>query len=116
LGYFAVLESLLTHAPNPTDPYDSITRQIKKKLAVLDNRWSIKIDYGPFGGVPAEKIWTKMYAYRSRIAHGGVPDFVGDLKLLVSDDRVLKPIKETAKSVIRQALVEPQLLFDLREC
>jgi hypothetical protein len=26
LGYFAVLESILTHAPNPDDRYDSITR------------------------------------------------------------------------------------------
>jgi len=25
LGYFAILESLLTHHPKPTDPYDSIT-------------------------------------------------------------------------------------------
>src|SRR5207247_10961722 len=29
LGYFAILESLLTHNPKPTDPYDSITRQLK---------------------------------------------------------------------------------------
>jgi hypothetical protein len=28
LGYFAVLESVLTHAPNPDDRYDSITRQM----------------------------------------------------------------------------------------
>src|SRR5260370_10168530 len=32
LGYFAVLESLLTHPPMPSDPYDSITRQVKKKV------------------------------------------------------------------------------------
>ena len=42
LGYFAILESLLTHAPKPSDPYDSITRQVKKKLALLDNRFPVK--------------------------------------------------------------------------
>ncbi len=36
LGYFAMLESLLTHAPNPSDPYDSITRQVQKRRALLE--------------------------------------------------------------------------------
>ncbi len=35
LGYFAMLEGLLAHKPNNTDPYDSITRQVKKKLTLL---------------------------------------------------------------------------------
>lgn len=52
LGYFAILESLLTHAPMPTDPYDSITRQVKKKVALLNRRWDKALDYTPFDDAP----------------------------------------------------------------
>jgi len=38
LAYFGVLESLLTHKPDPKDPYDSITRQVKKKLTLLEHQ------------------------------------------------------------------------------
>ena len=116
LGYFALLESVLTHSPKPEDRYDSITRQVKKKLALLDSRWSRKIDYSPFGGAKHEKIWSTMYEYRSAVAHGGTADFSGDLQLLKGPSEALTLIKETVKAVMRQALIEPQLLRDLREC
>jgi hypothetical protein len=116
LGYFAVLESLLTHAPKPSDPYDSITRQVKKKLALLDHRWPRAVDYSPFAGAAPDTIWSKMYTYRSLVAHGAAPEFTGELAALGNHEAALKLIKETAKAVIRQALTEPQLLLDLREC
>jgi hypothetical protein len=116
LGYFAVLESLLTHTPKPSDPYDSITRQVKKKLALLDHRFPHSIDYAPFGGTSADVVWSKMYAYRSLVAHGGIPSFDGELQVLASHDAALTLIKETVKAVIRQALSEPQLVLDLRAC
>lgn len=116
LGYFGILESLLTHAPKPSDPYDSITRQVKRKVALLDNRWTRRIDYAAFGGGSQDMIWSKMYAYRSQIAHGGGLDLTGEMKVLGSHQVALRLIKETAKAVIRQALSEPQLLVDLREC
>lgn len=77
LGYFGILEAVLTHAPKPNDPYDSITRQVRKKIALLNNRWSHPIDYSAFGGAKPETVWEKMYGYRSRIAHGGNPDPMG---------------------------------------
>ncbi|MGH9686608.1 MAG: hypothetical protein ACRD5K_05905 [Candidatus Acidiferrales bacterium] len=116
LGYFALLESLLTHPPKPLDPYDSITRQVKKKLALLDRRFSRKIDYAPFGGAGAESVWSKMYDYRSLVAHGGSPQFAGQLQVLGNAETALTLIKETVKAVIRQALTEPQLIVDLRDC
>ena len=116
LGYFAILESVLTHAPKPNDPYDSITRQVKKKLLLLDHRWQPTIDYSPFRGTDPERLWAKMYDYRSRLAHGDEPTFTGDLAVLGKHAKALKLIKETAKAVIRQALIEPQLMVDLREC
>lgn len=116
LGYFALLESVLTHAPKPEDRYNSITRQVKKKLSLLNARFTRKIDYRPFDGADPEKIWGKMYEYRSAIAHGGNADFSGDLKLLKGPFEALALARETVKAVIRQALIEPQRLLDLREC
>jgi hypothetical protein len=116
LGYFALLESLLTHKPEPSDPYDSITRQVKKKLALLDHRWPRPLDYSPFKGATIDTIWSRMYAYRSLVAHGGTPAFTGRLEILRNHDTALILLKETVKAVVRQALVEPQLLVDLREC
>jgi hypothetical protein len=116
LGYFGILESLLTHTPKPSDPYETITRQVKRKVALLDNRWPRRLDYAPFGGTSPDSIWSKMYAYRSQIAHGGSLDLTADLKVLGSHEVALTLIKDTAKAVIRQALFEPQLLADLREC
>lgn len=116
LGYFAILESLLTHAPKKTDPYDSITRQVKKKVALLDHRWGNALDYKPFGKVTPEKVWSKMYSYRSQVAHGEAPEFTGALQALGTHENALMLVKETVKSVIRHALNEPQLLLDLRDC
>jgi hypothetical protein len=116
LGYFAILESLLTHAPKASDPYDSITRQVRRKLMLLDHRWTHPIDYSPFCGATPETVWSKMYSYRSLVAHGGEPKFEKDLKVLQNEETALKLIKETVKAVIRQTLSEPQLLLDLREC
>jgi transposase len=116
LGYFALLEALLTHSPKPTDPYDSITRQVKKKLTLLNHRWFSKIDYTPFGKTPPEKVWEKMYGYRSDVAHGNLPDFKKELTALKSEVHALRLLKETTKAVVRFALDEPELLADLRGC
>ena len=116
LGYFAILESLLTHQPRKTDTIDSITRQIVKKVILLDNRWNPRIDYSPFPGAKAETIWTTMYGYRSSLAHGGTPDFKNEFQSLGDHRVALKLLKWTVKGVLRQALIEPQLIADLRNC
>ena len=116
LGYFAVLESLLTHQPKKTDTIDSITRQIIRKVILLDNRWDPRIDYGFFKGAKQDTIWSAMYSYRSSLAHGGAPDFNGELHLLGNSDQALKLLKNTVKGVLRQSLIEPRLIVDLRNC
>lgn len=118
LGYFATLEELLTHLPKPTDPYESMTRQIKKKVMLVDHRCNPRIDYSAFAetGAKVETIWTKMYDYRSCLAHGSTPDFGKELRLLGNHDRALSLIKETVKAVLRQALIEPRLIADLKDC
>ena len=117
LGYFAVLEALLTHAPDPKDPYDSITRQVKKKIALLNNQWPDSLDYTPFAGIPPDKLWTRMYSYRSAIAHGDEPNLSsGELTVLKNHETALRLLVNTVKAVMRYALDEPLLLRDLRDC
>jgi hypothetical protein len=116
LGHFAILESLVTHQPKKTDTIDSITRQVKQKVLLLNNRWQPRIDYSPFEESKPDTIWSKMYSYRSCLAHGGEPDFKGDLQLLGNPDRALNLLKQTVTGVLRQALIEPQLIVDLRNC
>ncbi len=116
LGHFAILESLLTHQPKKTDTIDSITRQIIKKVILLDNRWEPQIDYGPFHGAKRGTIWSAMYSYRSCLAHGGAPDFDGELRLLGNGDQALNLLKHAVKAVLRQSLIEPRLVVDLRSC
>jgi hypothetical protein len=116
LGYFSLLESVLTHAPKPDDRYDSITRQIKQKLALLNKRWKPPLDYSAFAAPSQDKIWPKMYAYRSAIAHGGTPNFAGELAVLGSAKNANSLIREAVKKTILQAIEEPQLLVDLRDC
>jgi hypothetical protein len=83
---------------------------------LLDNRWQPRIDYSPFPESKPETIWATMYAYRSSLAHGVEPDFKSDLQLLRSSNRALVLLKQTVKGVLRQALIEPQLIRDLRNC
>jgi hypothetical protein len=117
LGYFAVLESILTHAPNPEDRYDSLTRQIKQKLALLNKRWKHPLDYSAFSGLSHDKIWSKMYAYRSAIAHGSTPNFVAaELSALRKAENANILISEAVRKTICQALEESQLLADLQNC
>jgi len=115
LGYFALLESLLTHQPTPNDTIDSITRQIKKKVALLDERFQRRLDYSPFAAT-SDKVWGCMYDYRSGLAHGKPRGADGKLEVLGNHGNALQLVKQTVKAVARQALIEPQLLADLRNC
>jgi hypothetical protein len=117
VGLFAIIESLLTHEPSRENPFDSIGHQLKKKIALLDNRWSPRLDYSVFEKGGAEQVWGQLYSYRSIVAHGGRPDFAGKkLNMLRSADVANAFLSGVARSLLRQALIEPRLLLDLREC
>lgn len=58
LGYFSVLESLLAHAPSNTDPVDSITRQLKRNLVLLDHRMP-KASPCRSGGSLTAQVWRR---------------------------------------------------------
>ncbi|MBG0569316.1 hypothetical protein [Actinoplanes aureus] len=38
MSYFSLIEGALSHAPEPSDPFDSITRQLKRNLSLLEHR------------------------------------------------------------------------------
>jgi len=119
LGYMAILESLITHQPKPNDPYESLTRQVRQKMLLLDRRRSnLKLPYEHFGpDCKPDKIWTTLYNYRSAVAHGTSVDFKNrDFRILGSARQALDFIRDATVSVMRHTLDEPELVSDLRAC
>ena len=116
LGYFAILESLLSYPPKYRDPYDFVVRQVKTKLALLNNRFDRKIDYSIFAGAPAETVWAKMYNYRHLPgSKGKYADLRRGSGRPGSHAHAVGLLKRTVKAILRQALIEPQLLLDLKD-
>jgi Apea-like HEPN len=125
LGYFGVVESLLSHEPRPNDSADSIGRQLKRNLILINNRIDSKRDIGfsEFGEVKPENVISKLYEYRSAIAHGGdaekkIKNLTGihngcwtDIPAELWPDRFLRRL---VKRVLVQAMREPQLIIDLK--
>jgi hypothetical protein len=111
---FAIVESLITHDPH--DQYDSLVHQIRSKMKLLGRRFRKPLDYSPFGTTSMDSIWKKLYKCRSCIAHGGKLQFDGDLKVLTNLEVVERFLLSATRSVLQQALFEPDLVLDLREC
>lgn len=118
LGCFSIIESIITHKPDPKDPYESLTRQICRKMILLSKRFNEPFDYSKFKEPDAIKIWKMLYHYRSIIAHGDTADFKKDkdLRPLQGQDVVLTFLHTTTRLLLLQALKEPVLIKDLREC
>lgn len=116
VGYMTIIESLLTHKPDPKDIHESLTKQVVSKMGLLEHRVSGGFGYqnwfpGKLGG---NQIWRKLYGIRSAIAHGNKPDYrVGEIP---NYQTALKFLREVVKTLIRQALAEPQLIRDLHDC
>ena len=111
LGLFSVIELLLAH--NPQGGYDSLTHQISTKLPLLQRRFKQPLDYSKFGA-DETKVWKTLYAYRSTIAHGGRVDFQKALKVLKGPYLVSAFLVDATRAVLRHALIEPDLVLDLR--
>jgi len=118
LGFFAIIESLLTHMPDPKDPTDSIGRQIKSKFILLNNRMDPKFDFEHwFGEIEPAKLLGKLYTYRSKIAHGAPVEFdSGPLSVLKSTEHVHAVLVALTSNLILHAMKEPQLMTDLKRC
>ncbi|AKN17933.1 hypothetical protein MHAE_18811 [Mycobacterium haemophilum DSM 44634] len=128
LAYFGVIESLLTHTPQPSDPVNSLTRQLTRNILLLNNRLpdhrKLQLDTFKDGStsVAPEKVIKNLYLYRSAAAHGGdttdaikwfkqnhPPSWTGFLELdLHAFARCM------AKRLLIAAMREPQLVQDLK--
>lgn len=118
LGYFALLESLITHKPDPKDPTESLMRQIRSKMLLLDDRFERKLDYENLTpGTAPTKVWNALYEYRSNLAHGSVSDFQSkELRCLLTPGKAETFVQVALVSVMRQALEEPKLIRNLKAC
>jgi hypothetical protein len=117
VGYFSIVEALITHQPRLNESLDSITQQVKNKMILLKKRFRRKIseqDY--FMNVSENKLWAKLYSYRSSIAHGGLADFTKTFEVLVSSNMVQNYMNEIVKELIILGLGDPVFLGDLRNC
>jgi hypothetical protein len=124
LGYFAVIEGLLSHCPQPSDRMDSIQRQLIRNINLLNNRLK-KIDreimFSDFGNTKPEKVLSKLYAYRSSIAHGGnVESPIDDIGKIRTGGKTADHLwihdwlRTMTKKLILAAIVEPDLVSDLK--
>lgn len=121
LCYFSILESLLTHSKQKSSSNTTIAFQLQTKLNLLNNRFKSSINFRNYFKVPDtvnfELIIEKLYHYRSDIAHGNASDFDKDLFILKGkENAALKFIHEVTRNVILQALKEPDLIKDLKNC
>lgn len=117
LGLFTVIESLLTHDPQSSETGDSLTRQVRTKVPLVFGRSPRDIGYsGCFGNAKQDKVWKTLYGYRSCLAHGKGPDFNEEFRILRNPGVVNDFLTQSIKLLLLQALTEPQLITDLKEC
>lgn len=118
LSLFSIIESLIAHKPRLTETLDSITHQIKNKLFLLSKRFEQNIDKTEyFGEINHEKLWMKLYGLRSDIAHGQTFNFEsGNYVSLKSLKNANEYLDMVTKELIKIAILEPDLVSDLREC
>ena len=117
IGYFSIIESLITHQPRLPESIDSIMHQINTKMPLLNKRFNSPINISDyFGETSPESIWKKLYSYRSLLAHGGKPDFEKDLRVLRDRGNVNKFLKESLKELMLYALSEAAFISDLKKC
>jgi hypothetical protein len=117
VGYFSIIETLITHAPRLTETLDSIGHQIRNKVVLLRKQFSRHIAYDLyFKDASEQKVWQKLYSYRSCLAHGSIPDFSGEFQILVDNRTILEFLKENIKELFKLALNDPEFMTDLKKC
>ncbi len=124
LGYFSVIEGLLSHSPQPQDRVDSIQRQLIRNIKLLNNRLKKigrAIDFTAFGEAKIEKVLGNLYEYRSAVAHGGtVEGALADIAKITAGASkkdhlwVHDWVRNLTKKLVLAALVEPELVRDLK--
>lgn len=117
VGYFSIIESLITHAPRLSETLDSINHQITNKMILLRKKFTRQIlPTTYFMHAAEERLWKKLYAYRSSLAHGNKLDFNQEFQVLKGHAEVIAFLKENIKELLVLALKDPEFLSDLRRC
>jgi hypothetical protein len=116
LGYFTVIESLLTSKPRATDQTDSLSRQVNGKMNLVGRRCSPPIVFDEHFRSPPKDIWKRLYDYRSDVAHGSEPDFSRALACLEGQEPIERFLRVVTRRLLRYALTEPDLVGDLKAC
>ena len=116
LGYFALIEGLITHDPHP-GVRDSITHQLSTKMPLLMKRFTRPLAFSDFVDEDDPgKLWRLLYKLRSRIAHGEEGFSAAQDRQLRDTTSVFKLVRESLKRLFVLALHEPEFLFDLKAC
>ena len=117
IGLFSVIESLLTHAPKLSESADSLVHQMRSKIPLVRKRFARPLEHAPyFGEIQEEKLWSKLYAYRSKIVHGEHATLEGDLQVLRDRKTVVDFLREATKLLLIESIREPVLMTDLKKC
>lgn len=117
LGYFSIIEMLITHPPRLNESLDSISHQIVNKINLLEKMFHRDINYNDyFKDTKKETIWKKLYAYRSDIAHGNVIDFDSKFEHLISKKNINKFLIENIKNILLLSIYNTDFINDLKKC
>ncbi|MBW6417306.1 HEPN domain-containing protein [Celeribacter sp. PS-C1] len=124
LGYFSIIEGLLSHSPKSSESADSISRQLKRNLILIENRLPASEPIGLIGkdGTQPSKFISNMYSYRSDLAHGNSSTttenaLAKSLGIEKGPDRetgIDSFLRTLVRRILKQSLREPQLITDLK--
>jgi len=120
VNYFSLIESLITH--NPKSEYgNSISKQLSNKIEFLYNNFLKDFDFKDyFKGPDSNTINTiinLLYNYRSDIAHGNIPKFHKELKIVQQNiDNVLPFMEALLRQILKYSISKPSLILDLKRC
>lgn len=117
IGYFSVLEALMTHQPRSNETLDSIGHQLRNKAVLLEKKFSRRLKASEyFEALDDLKVWKKLYDYRSCVAHGTAVDFSHKFAVLKNAKAINGFLKEFTKELILLSFSEAEFVADLREC
>lgn len=119
VGLFSIIEMLLTTQQEKTTE-NSLSHQLREKLALFGNRFAeplVLTEHLPqTSGMDFKKVVSRLYSYRSKVAHGSEPDFKGELQVLEGHKTVCRFLRVVVRKLILQAVYEPALFRDLKSC
>lgn len=119
VGLFSIIELLLTTQQDKTTE-NSLSHQLKEKLTLIGNRFQEQViltSYFPIATDSFKSLITKLYSYRSKVAHGAIIEFNrGDMQGLGNHASVCEFLHALVRKLLLQAINEPVLFRDLKRC